>query len=134
MGGVQALTSIFAGIGCRRDTGAADIIAVLRDAEARAGIGATALAAPAFKSGEAGLLGAASTLGLSLVLLDDDQLASVQPSCPTRSVVAARCTGHASIAEASAMAAAGLGGRLVLARIAHATATCALAVTADFVP
>jgi cobalt-precorrin 5A hydrolase len=103
---------------------------VLRDAETRSGVAATALAAPAFKSGEAGLLEAAARLGLSLILLDDAQLAAVQASCPTRSIVAKRRTGLASIAEAAALAASGAGARLVLARIAHPTATCALAVTA----
>lgn len=128
------LPSVIAGIGCRRGTNATTIIAVLRDAEARAGTTATALAAPAFKSNEAGLHNAAAMLQLPLILLDDAQLASRQKFCPTHSIAAERHTGHASIAEASALAAAGSGATLLLARIAHPTATCALALTAVSAP
>lgn len=126
-----SLPTVIAGIGCRRGTDAADIIAVLRDAEARAGATAIALAAPGFKSHESGLRDAAAELDLSLILLDDNLLAAVQSLCPTRSSAAARHTGHASIAEAAALAAAGPGAILLLARITHPTATCALAVAAE---
>ena len=127
----SSMPSVIAGIGCRRGTDAADIIAVLRDAEARAGATAIVLAAPEFKSHEAGLHEAAAELDLPLILLSDTLLASVQPFCPTRSIAAERHTGHASIAEASALAAAGPGATLLLDRIAHPTATCALAVAAE---
>jgi cobalt-precorrin 5A hydrolase len=128
MAGDQAM--VIAGIGCRRLTSAVAIVAVLRDAEAQAGLGATALAAPAFKATEPGLLEAAAQLGITLHLIDDDRLENVQPLCVTRSEIAFAHTGHASIAEACALAFAGAGARLVLPRISHETATCALAETA----
>ena len=116
-----------AGLGCRAGAAAAEIIAVLREAEARANSRASALAIPAFKSHEAGLAEAAAQLGLPLILIDDAALAGVQWLCPTRSGVVAAHTGHASIAEAAALAACGPGATLRLARIAHPTVTCALA-------
>ena len=140
MGGVQAMTprslpiAVVAGIGCRRNAGVDDILAVLREAEIRAGATAVALAAPGFKSGEAGLREAAMRLEVPLVFVGEANLAAMQEFCPTKSLVAAQETGFASVAEASALAAAGPGARLLLARIAHLTATCALAVRAEPAP
>jgi cobalamin biosynthesis protein CbiG len=125
MDGNQAM--IVAGIGCRLECPEADISAVLRDAEARAGVTATALAAPKFKSTEPGLNAAAATLGLPLHWIDDAALAAAQPRCVTQSERVRAATGHAAIAEAAALAAAGPHSRLILPRIAHSSATCALA-------
>lgn len=116
-----------AGLGCRGGATAAAIIAVLREAEARVGHCATALAIPAFKSREPGLIEAAAQLGLTLTLVDDAALAAVQSKCVTRSARVADHTGFASVAEAAALAAAGPDSQLSLARVAHPTATCALA-------
>jgi cobalt-precorrin 5A hydrolase len=124
MGSGQAMTArVFAGIGCRRDCAADDILAVVR----AAGRAVDALAAPAFKAGEAGLHAAADALGVPLIFVEPAALAAVQPLCVTRSAPAERATGVASVAEGCALAAAGPGGRLVLARITGARATCALA-------
>ena len=60
-----------------------------------------------------------------VAFIDDAALLAVQPRCPTRSAVAERETGFASVAEGAALAASG--GRLLLARIAGGGATCALA-------
>jgi cobalt-precorrin 5A hydrolase len=117
MGGGEAV--IVAGIGCRRGCPAEDIVALVRQAG-----GADALAAPAWKHDEAGIAEAARLLDLNLRFIDDAALAAMQDQCPTRSAAVARATGHASVAEAAALAG---GGRLVLARIAGGLATCALA-------
>jgi cobalt-precorrin 5A hydrolase len=82
------------------------------------------LAAPDFKRGEPGLHEAAAALGLPLHFVADAALAAAQPQCLTRSAAALRATGHASIAEAAALA---QGGTLLGPRIASANATCALA-------
>jgi cobalt-precorrin 5A hydrolase len=116
---VRGEAMIVAGIGCRRGCPAGDIVALVR----RAG-GADALATAAWKHDEPGLAEAAKLLGLILRFVDDEALAAVQDQCPTRSLVVARATGHASIAEAAALAG---GGRLVLPRITGGSATCALA-------
>lgn len=121
---------IVAGIGCRKECGADEIVALVRRAvaEARtANCRLTALAAPGFKRGEPGLSEAAETLALPLLFVEEKRLKAVEAACPTRSAAAKAATGHASVAEAAALAAAGPGGRLVLARINSAAATCALA-------
>ena len=115
---------IVAGVGFRASCTAEELATLVRTTGQRA----TLLAAPARKRG-APALGASGLLGLPLVLLGDAELAAVQHACITRSAVAARATGHESIAEACALAAAGLGARLVIPRIASAVATCALAAS-----
>lgn len=110
---------IIAGLGCRRGCAAEEIVALVRAAGH-----ADALATPAFKRGEPGLQEAARQLGLELRFVTEAALAAVQPLCVTRSAAAERATGHASIAEAAALAG---GGVLVRPRIASANATCALA-------
>ena len=118
---------IVAGIGCRRHTSSDAIAALVREAGMQMGGTATLLAAPWFKADEPGLAGAATLLGLPLVLIDAAALARAQADCPTPSAAAYAATGFASVAEACALAAAGPGGRLVLPRIATPFATCALA-------
>jgi cobalt-precorrin 5A hydrolase len=118
---------IIAGIGCRRDCPAEDIVAIVRRAQDSAAYRVDALAAPAFKQGEPGLHDAARTLGVGLSFVAAAALAEVQHLCPTRSHTPARHVGVASVAEASAIAASG--GKLLLPRIANGRATCALAAT-----
>jgi cobalt-precorrin 5A hydrolase len=119
--------AVVAGIGCRRDCDAAAIVALVRAAEAAAACRADRLAAPDFKQGELGLRSAADWLGLPLTLVAWAAIAAVQSNCATRAAAAQRVTGLASVAEGVALAAAGPGARLVLARIAAGGATCALA-------
>lgn len=115
---------IAAGIGFRRGCSADEITAVLRAAEAQAGVRANVLAAPAFKAGDAAL---DAQFAVPLRLIGDAALAAAQQQCATFSEMARAQTGFASVAEACALAAAGPGARLLLPRIAHASATCALA-------
>lgn len=121
---------IVAGIGCRRGCGGEEIVALVRDALARAAQPASALRALAtasFKSDEIGIWEAASALGLPLLVMDDPALRSAEPRCATHSAVARRTTGHSAVAEACALAAAGEGSTLLLPRLASDRATCALA-------
>jgi cobalamin biosynthesis protein CbiG len=117
-----------AGIGCRPDAVAAPILALLARAEALSGHRIAALAAPEFRQDAAGLRQAAATLALPLRFIPRAALEAAQPLCPTRSEVALRATGLASVAEACALAA---GGALVLPRIDGAGVTCALALEPD---
>jgi len=114
---------IVAGIGCRRGCRADEIVALVREAEALAGP-VDALAAPAFKRDEPGLLEAALRLGLVVRFVTAEALSAAQEDCVTFSDVVERTTGFASIAEAAALAG---GGSLVLPRIASDHATCAVA-------
>ena len=111
----------------RRGCDAAEIVALVRQACAAVGRPVTDLAAPAFKRGEVGLAAAATALGTDLVFVDARALQAAQAHCVTHSDVAARAVGYGSVAEASALAAAGPRSRLVLARISGSSATCALA-------
>jgi cobalt-precorrin 5A hydrolase len=131
MGRDEAMSRAVAGIGCRRSCPAADVIALVREAEARAGLHVTALAIPAAKAYEQGVVEAARQLGVTLLLVEAAALAAAQDRCVTRSACAERTLGVASVAEGCALAAAGPEGRLVLARIANARATCALAAPAQ---
>jgi cobalt-precorrin 5A hydrolase len=118
---------IVAGVGLRRDCAAEHIVAVVRRAAVLAGREPAVLAAPVFKGHEAGLLQAARDLGLPLILVERDALEAAQSDCVTRSAVALGAVGVASVAEGAALSAAGPGGVLLLPRIAHLGATCALA-------
>lgn len=118
---------MIAGIGCRRGCSAEDILHALHVACADAGRRAAALAAPAFKADEPGLREASRLLGLPLILVDAAPLSAAQARCVTRSPRAERATGVASVAEGSALAAVGAGGRLLLPRVIGGAATCALA-------
>lgn len=119
---------VIAGIGCRRDCPAEEIAALVRRAAALSACEPAALAAPDFKADETGLQGAAFLLGLPLLLVSAADLTAAQPRCITHSARAEEATGTASIAEGSALAAAGPQSRLRLPRIASPGATCAIAV------
>ena len=121
---------IVAGIGCRRDCPTEDVLAIVHAACRASGRAVRALAAPAFKRNEAGLHEAARLLGVPLILVGAADLADAQSRCVTRSAIAERAIGTASVAEGSALAAAGAGSQLILPRIAGARATCALAEAA----
>jgi cobalt-precorrin 5A hydrolase len=118
---------VIAGIGCRRNCSTEDVLFVVARASTKTGMLVNILAAPTFKSDEAGLHEAARQLGIPLVLIDAAALLAAQEHCMTHSAHAEQATGVASVAEGCALAAAGTGGRLLLARIASRTATCALA-------
>ncbi len=120
---------IVAGIGCRSGCAAEEIADLVRRAAALSGCEPGALATPAFKAEEPGLQAATFLLGLTLLQVSAEDLAAVQPRCITRSVRAEAATGVASVAEGSALAAAGPLARLRLPRIASAGATCAIAVS-----
>jgi cobalt-precorrin 5A hydrolase len=128
MGRVEAMSGrVIAGIGCRRNCSAEDVLSVIGRASAETGRPVHVLAVPSFKSDEAGLHEAARRLGIPLMLIDSMALAAAQDHCITRSPHVEQAVGVASVAEGCALAAAGAGGRLLNARIASGAATCALA-------
>jgi cobalt-precorrin 5A hydrolase len=123
---------IVAGIGCRRGTPAAAIAAVIDAALARAGVAKDALdiiAAPAAKGDEPGIAATASALGVALVLVPRSELETAGERAVTRSQRVIALVGVPSVAEAAALAAAGVTARLLVSRIAIGPATCALATT-----
>ena len=121
---------IAVGIGCRRDSPAARIGAAVEETLAQTGLSAKqidALAVPAFKADEPGIVRAAEELGLPVKLVHRSELDAVQPLCPTRSRAAEERTGLAAVSEAAALAAAGRNARLLLPRISRNGVTCAVA-------
>jgi cobalt-precorrin 5A hydrolase len=125
---------IVAGIGCRRGTPAAAIAAVIDAALARAGLAKDALGAiatAAAKGGEAGIAGAASALGVPLILVPATDLEAAGERAITRSERIVALMGVPSVAEAAALAASGPTARLLVSRIAVGPATCALAGTKE---
>jgi cobalt-precorrin 5A hydrolase len=125
MGGGE--TMIIAGVGFSSRCGAEELVQLVRRAEATANRRAEALATPAWKIGSACLSAAADTLALPILPIAADRLRESEDRLETHSPRSLAAVGVASAAEAVALAAAGRGARLALARIASAHATCALA-------
>ena len=123
---------IVAGVGCRKGASAAEIEAVIAAALARAGLGGDKLAiiaAPAFKSGERGIMDAAMARGVPLVLVPQGDLEAAGARTMTHSDRVIALAGVPSVAEAAALAAGGAEARLIASRIVVGPATCALAET-----
>ncbi|PIU07076.1 MAG: precorrin methylase [Methylobacterium sp. CG08_land_8_20_14_0_20_71_15] len=131
MGVEEAVSAVVvAGIGFRKGTGAQEIVALVREAQAQAGLDAArlgALATAEDRAGEAPVVTAAAALGLPLSAVPDAALREADARVPTRSPRMEATRGVGSLAEAAALATCGPGGRIVLPRIASAGATCALA-------
>lgn len=125
---------IVAGVGCRKGTEATDVQAAVRAALAQCGVPANALAAiatSAAKSTEAGIAGAAAELGIPLLPISQSDLEDAASGAHTRSERVLALMGVPSLAEAAALAAAGPTARLLAARIAVGSVTCALAQSRD---
>jgi cobalt-precorrin 5A hydrolase len=127
MGLDQAM--IIAGVGCRRGATASEIeTAIAAALAARAiepgklGLIATAQA----KANEAGIADAATTLGVRLALVAQDDLAAAGARTATKSARVQELTGVPSVAEAAALAAGGPNARLLAPRIVVGPVTCAL--------
>jgi cobalt-precorrin 5A hydrolase len=123
-------TMIVAGVGCRKDTTAAQIEAAIMAALARAGLGIAAVdavATSATKTGEHGIAAAAASIGVPLVLVAQDDLVAAGPRAATHSERVLALAGVPSVAEAAALAAGGPAARLIAPRVAVGPATCALA-------
>jgi cobalt-precorrin 5A hydrolase len=128
MAGDQAMIAL--GIGCRRNARAEDIEAVIAKALAAASVTAAAIrviATAVEKASEPGLVEAARRLGRPLLGIAASELAEMSDLAVTRSERVQSLKGVPSVAETAALAAIGPGGRLILPRVANATATCALA-------
>ena len=122
--------TIVAGIGCRKGASAAQIQAAVEAAftgEALGGRRPGLLAAPAAKDKEDGIRGAAAALGLRLMWISQTALEAAGPRTRTHSARSLAAMNVPSVAEASALAAAGPNARLLVARLAVGPVTCALA-------
>lgn len=121
---------LVAGIGFRRGTAAAEIAGLIGRAlgevgAARDALGAIATAAD--RAGDPAIREAAAAFGLSPLPIAAAALEACDGRVLTRSSRIERLRNVGSLAEAAALAAAGLESRLALPRIANGGATCALA-------
>ena len=122
---------IVAGVGCRAGASAREIEAALSAALAQAHLDPTTLGVIATSSGkgiEPGIAAAASLRGAKLVLVPQAELEAAGARVVTRSARVLALTGVPSVAEAAALAAAGLDARLIVPRVVVGPATCALAI------
>lgn len=127
---------IAAGVGCRRQCTAQDVVAAVRAALSSAGrelAEVSALYAPVARSDAPALREAAALLGKALELVAIDRLAAQSPRVLTRSARVQASLGVPSAAETAALAGAcgdrpGVAARLLGPRTVAGSATCALAV------
>lgn len=121
---------IVAGLGFRRAILASQIDAAI-DAALRAALlidgQLTRIAAPTGKAAEPAVVDVAAARGLPLVSISQNALEAASLGALTRSARAMAAMNVHSVAEAAALAAAGLNARLLAPRIAVGPVTCALA-------
>jgi cobalt-precorrin 5A hydrolase len=125
-------TTIVAGIGCRKGVSAAEVQAAIEAAFAPEMFGGrrpALLAAPAAKEKEEGIRGAAAALGLRLIWISQSALEAASPRGLTHSARSMAAMNVHSVAEASALAAAGPNARLLAQRLTVGAVTCAVAQT-----
>ena len=123
------------GVGCRTGVSAEAIADLVRRAIERSGrAGRAALFTAVEKQSEAGLREAAVKLGLPLVFLPRAALAAMSDGAVTRSERVVDLFGVPSLAETAALAGAGAGSELIVARISADGVTCAIAAVASRIP
>ncbi len=117
------------GVGCRKGCPSGDIVALVRQALAVLPVGArpAGMFSIADKQGEAGLADAARDLGLPLTFLDAAVLRLVAGDAKSCSRRVEELYGLPSVAETAALAGAGQGAVLLVARLTAPRATCAIA-------
>ena len=122
---------IVAGIGCGRETSSEDIVSLIFVALSNFGVAQeklTAIATEASKADERGIASAAQSLSVPVVRCPVADLGRVADQVLTRSSRVQEIMGVPSIAEASALVAAGPNARLLGARLAANKVTCAIAI------
>ncbi len=122
---------IVAGIGCGSETSSEDIVSLIAVALSNFGIARenlTAIATESSKADEHGIAGAARSLSIPVLSCPVADLGRVADRVLTRSLRVQAIKGVPSIAEASALVAAGPNARLLGARVAANKVTCAIAV------
>ena len=122
---------IVAGIGCRRGTLAEDVVNLIHTVLAGFDIGREkldAIATETSKADENGIKDAARCLSVRLIGCPIGDLEQMADKVMTRSSRVQALKGIPSIAEASALVAAGRNARLLGARVADDKVTCAIAI------
>jgi len=123
---------IVAGIGCRRGTLSQDIVSLILATLGNLDIAQDrldAIATEASKADERGIADAARSLSVRLIQCSIADLDRVADRVVTRSSRVQALKGVPSIAEASALVAAGHNARILGARVAAEKTTCAIAIS-----
>jgi cobalt-precorrin 5A hydrolase len=125
------MSRLVIGLGFRDQASAQSIAEVLASVVADAALPgvASAIAVPEDKAAHTGLLTAAHAAHLPIETVAAGAMAAADPRLTTRSEQVEKYRGVSSVCEAAALAAAGAGARLVVARVVsadrHATAAAA---------
>lgn len=125
--------SLLLGIGCERGAGEEDISAVAQAALEREGLARDSIAAVVSveaKLDEPGLIRFAERWGAPLRFFSAARLEEETPRLPNPSEAVFAAVGCHGVCEAAALAGAGSGGELRVAKIKNARATCAIAQAA----
>ncbi|KIZ33877.1 MULTISPECIES: cobalamin biosynthesis protein [Rhodopseudomonas] len=127
------MSRLIIGLGFRDQASAQAIGEALHAAIAQTGGTVTAIAVPADKAAHAGLRAVASAANLPIEPVTAAAMQSAAADGATRSPTIQRHRGVGSVCEAAALAAAGAGARLVVARLVSEdrTATAAAAINED---
>ncbi|SIT59631.1 Cobalamin (Vitamin B12) biosynthesis CbiG protein [Mesorhizobium prunaredense] len=123
-----------AGIGSRKNVSARDVLAAIETALEAHGLAMTALSALAtasLKQDEQAIFSAGRELALPVIVVEDAALEAASSRTISRSDLSQARAGTPSVSEASALAAAGKGAKLLGPRTVLGPATCAIAISGD---
>jgi cobalt-precorrin 5A hydrolase/precorrin-3B C17-methyltransferase len=118
------------GVGCVRDAKAGSVVALIEATLAEVGLAEAAIGglfSLDLKQDEPALHAAAVRFGVPFRVFDAATLAKEEPRLASPSEAVERAVGVKSVAEASALAAAGRDGTLIVAKRRNDEATCAIA-------
>ncbi|AZO02232.1 MULTISPECIES: cobalamin biosynthesis protein [unclassified Mesorhizobium] len=123
-----------AGIGSRKGVSVEEVLAAIETALEAHGLAMTALSALAtapLKKDEAAISAAGRALNLPVVIADDRVLQLASSRTRSRCDLSQSRAGTPSVSEASALAVAGAGARLLGPRTVLGPVTCAIAISGD---
>ncbi|ESZ20404.1 MULTISPECIES: cobalamin biosynthesis protein [unclassified Mesorhizobium] len=123
-----------AGIGSRKGVSARDVLAAIETVLEAHGLAMTALSALATasqKQDEQAIFSAGRELALPVIVVEDAALEAASPRAISRSDLSQARAGTPSVSEASALAAAGKGAKLLGPRTVLGPVTCAIAISGD---
>ncbi|QKD06409.1 cobalamin biosynthesis protein [Mesorhizobium loti] len=123
-----------AGIGSRKGVSVEDVLAAVEIALEAHGLAMTALSALAtatLKKDEEAIAAAGRTLNLPVIIVDDAALQAASPRTLSSSNLSQKRAGTPSVSEASALAVAGAGAKLLGPRTVLGPVTCAIAISGD---
>ncbi len=131
MGETVNLPLLAIGVGCKSGVSTDAVMKLVEAARGKIDGTPAALYTAEEKRAELALAEAAARLGLPLVFISHSVLKAAASRTMTKSARVLALFGVPSVAEAAALAGAGPGAELVLARIAANNVTCAIATIAN---